>query len=409
MTTELRYGTAQEAGVDPGRVEHIKALARGCVEDGVHPALVVLAARKGVIFLHEAYGRLRPGEDTPLPKDAIFPIASATKPVTAALVMMLVEEGKVGLMRPVREYFPEISREGTDEVLVHHLLTHLSGWRVSDVGAEMLRVSQARPEMPSPGPGQHRDIAAYLHLAKGTPLAHRPGEAMQYCGLNFDLLGDLVRRASGQPIEAFAEERLFGPMGMNGASYVLPEAHRARKVRRAEGVIGSAFQSRFMAGIDSERFEGQPWGARGMHANARDLAVFAQLLLNNGIYDGRRILSRASVGAMRRNQVPPGIPVVWELAGPTGEPVDLAMGGGYGYGLYTFESAAPSPYINGGLASASSFGHAGAYGTYWWADPERDLIGVYLSVALGAVEDPTTGPLWRADLFVDAVTAAAED
>jgi CubicO group peptidase (beta-lactamase class C family) len=406
---QLTYGTPQEAGMDPARVDHIKALTRGWVEEGIHPALVVLAARKGVIFLHEAYGKQRPQDDTPLQKDAIFPMMSATKPFTAACVLMLVEEGKVGLMRPVREYFPEISGEGTDEILVHHLLCHLSGWRESDVNAEMLRVSQARPEMPAPEPGQHRDVAALLHLAKGTPLAHRPGEALQYCNFNFELLGDLVRKASGQPIEAFAEERLFRPLGMDGASYVLPEAHKARKVLRSEGVIGATFQSRFMPGLDSERSESQPLGSAGMHASAHDLALFASVLLNDGTYDGKRILSRASVEAMRRNHVPPGTPVLWESRRPTGELIELALSGGYGYGLFPFEASLPVAYLNGGLASAGSFGHGGLYGSYWWADPEHDLTGVYLSVALAWFSDPTAGPMWRPDIFVDAVTAAVED
>src|SRR3989304_4949675 len=116
-----------------------------------------------------------------------------------------------------------------------------------------------------------------------------------------------------------------------------------------------------------------------MHASARDIAVFAQMLLNGGTYDGRRVLSSASVRAMRRNHVPEGVPVRVELLGPDGSPVTFEFSGGYGYGLFPFLNTVV-PYYNGGLASASSFSHSGAGGPYFWADPERDLVGVYLAV-----------------------------
>src|SRR3990172_10124803 len=140
---KLRPGTPEEAGMSPTRVQHVKELARSWVEDGTHHALVVLVAQRGVIVLHEAFGTFRPEPGSPpLPIDAIFPITSATKPVTAAAIMCLVEDGRVGLMRPIRDYYPEISAEGTDEGLVHHLLTHLSGWRNIDVMTEVQRLLQ---------------------------------------------------------------------------------------------------------------------------------------------------------------------------------------------------------------------------------------------------------------------------
>jgi CubicO group peptidase (beta-lactamase class C family) len=306
-------------------------------------------------------------------------------------------------MRPVRDYFPEISAEGTGEVLVHHLLCHLSGWRDIDIANEAVKRRKEVAELPPPEPGQHRDIADLLYLTRATPLACRPGEAMQYCDHNFELLGELVRRVSGLSIEQFAKERLFEPLGMDDSSYVLAPEHRARKVRRGEGMPGTEFRSRLDAGVDSERSEGQPWGGRGMHTSARDYAVFAQMLLNNGTYRGLRILSRASVEAMRRDHIPAGVPVRSDLMTPDGEQINLT--GGYGYGLFPFGETVTANF-NGGLASPASFSHGGAGGIYWWADPERELIGIYLSVAAIVAE---TAPDWRADLFVDAMTAAVED
>ncbi|MCH8920186.1 MAG: beta-lactamase family protein [Chloroflexi bacterium] len=394
--------------MSPARVQHVKELARSWVEDGTHHALVVLVARRGLIVLHEAFGTLSPEPDSPpLPLDAIFPLASATKPVTAAATMCLVEDGRVGLMRPVREYYPEISAEGTEEVLVHHLLTHLSGWRDLDVQPAVERLLQ-EGGLPAPEPGQHPLHAGLASLMRTLPLACGPGEAMQYCNINYELLADLTRRVSGTPIERFARERIFEPLGMADSSYVLPPEHRERKVRRGEGMPGSEALGPVNPGIDSEQSEGTPSGASGMHASARDIAVFAQMLLNGGTYDGQRVLSGASVQAMRRNQVPEGVPSIWERLGPDGKPMTWRFpGSGYGYGLFPFLHGVTS-YFNGGLASPSSFGHSGYGGIYFWADPERDLVGVYLSVARRNLEDDFT-PDWRADIFVDAVTAAAED
>jgi len=405
---KLRQGTSEEAGMSPARVKHVKELARSWVDDGTHHALVVLVARRGRIVLHEAFGTLRPEPDSPpVALDAIFPIASATKPVTAAAIMCLVEDGRVGLMRPIRDYYPEISAEGTEEVLVHHLLAHLSGWRDLDVQTAIERLLQEGGELPAPEPGQHPIHAGLPILMGALPLASDPGEAMQYCQINYELLADLTRRVSGTPIERFARERIFEPLGMADSSYVLPPEHKERKVRRGEGMPGSEALGPLDQGLDSEQSEGMPSGGGGMHASARDMAVFAQMLLNGGSYDGQRVLSGASVQAMRRNQLPEGVPVRWDHLGPDGKPITQEFGGGYGYGLFPFLHGVTS-YFNGGLASPSSFSHAGFGGIYFWADPERDLVGVYFSVLRRHLEDAVT-PDWRADIFVDAVTAAVED
>ena len=113
----------------PARVAHARDLCARWVEEGHTPTLAVCVARRGVIVLDEAFGVLGPGPDSPpLERDALFPICSLTKPITATLVMQLVEDGLLGLNRPAKDYLPEISGDGTDEILVHHLLTHTTGY-----------------------------------------------------------------------------------------------------------------------------------------------------------------------------------------------------------------------------------------------------------------------------------------
>src|SRR5438093_9713957 len=105
---KLRNGVPEEADMSAPRIAQVARLAEGWVRDGIHPALVVLVTRRGVIVLHEAFGKLRPEPDSPpVVRDTIFPIASITKPITATLAMQLVEDGVLGLNRPVQDYLPE--------------------------------------------------------------------------------------------------------------------------------------------------------------------------------------------------------------------------------------------------------------------------------------------------------------
>src|SRR3989442_5491727 len=125
----LRPGPPKDAGMFPERVAHVRDLCAGWVEEGHTATLGVCVARRGVVVLHESFGILGPGPDSPrLEHDGLFAGASVTKAITATLVMQLVEDGLLGLNRPAKDYLPEISGEGTEEILVHHLLTHTSGY-----------------------------------------------------------------------------------------------------------------------------------------------------------------------------------------------------------------------------------------------------------------------------------------
>src|SRR5947209_16107017 len=172
---KLRTGTADKAGLVSSGIDRIRELCRGWVAEGVHPALVVLVARRGVIALHEAYGSLGPQpDDPPLTKDAVFWLASNTKPVTATALMLLVEDGLVGLTRPVQEYIPEFTGDGKEQVCVHHLLTHTSGIRDEDLDPHMAAVMDETPN-PVAEPTQHPVIAKYLMLGYDFPLSLQPG------------------------------------------------------------------------------------------------------------------------------------------------------------------------------------------------------------------------------------------
>ena len=134
MDNKLRYGTPEEAGMSPGKIQQARDLVEEWSKQEQYPAIVVLVARRGVIVLHEAFGKLTPEPDSPpLELDSIFPLTSQTKPITATLAMSLVEDGLISLNHPVVDYIPEFVGENKDKIMVHHLLTHTSGLAWGDM------------------------------------------------------------------------------------------------------------------------------------------------------------------------------------------------------------------------------------------------------------------------------------
>jgi CubicO group peptidase (beta-lactamase class C family) len=397
--------------MDPVRLQRLRELVAGWVTCGDTPSVVALVARRGVVVLHEAFGALRHSDTTPtLRCDSIFPLGSCSKPITAATVMCLVDDGMIGLNRPFVDYVPEWDLpevEGLSDATVADLLGHTSGIDDFVVMDVILEAGKRSPEPPPPVPGQHPMINRVIRLAAGAPLARRPGAAMLYSSFGYILLGDIVRRLSGQPFWQFAQSRLFEPLGMRDSQFVLPPSLRERRVYRAPGMPATQATGPWARGIDSAESDEADLGSSGATSTAADLAAFLQMLLNGGSYGGRRVLSRASIAAMTRHQVATSVPWILPWISPrTGQRIDVDFsGGGYGYGLYIVGEG-DRFRMNGALASQSTFGHVGYGGCYVWADPERDLVGVYLSVSPRLHREFF---VMNADLFQNAVHAAVID
>jgi serine-type D-Ala-D-Ala carboxypeptidase len=409
MGPVLHEGAPADAGMDPARVQRLRELLAGWIECGDTPSVAVCVARRGVVVLHEAFGVLRHGDAAPtLRRDSIFPIMSASKPITAAAVMCLVDDGLIGLNRPFIDYVPELDVpdvEGLADARVADLLCHTSGIDDLALGAIIMAAAERAPELPPPAPGQHPVLNRMIRLAAGAPLARRPGSAMLYSSIGYQLLGDIVRRVSGQPFWQFVQSRIFEPLGMRDSYFVLPPALRERRVYRAPGMPATQPRGAFR-GIDSTETDERDFGGGGCASTARDLAIFLQMLLNLGAYGDRRVLSRASVATMTREQVDTAIPWLVPWINPAGGPIYIDLsGGGYGYGLYIF-GPGDQFVANGALVSRSGFGHVGDGGSCIWADPEQDMVGVYLSVSPRLHRD-----VWfsNADLFQNAVHAAIID
>lgn len=395
--TELRHGTPADAGMLPERVDRVRDLAAGWVKEEYTPAMCVLVARRGVIVLHEAFGVLTPDDDAPpLQRDSIFPVSSVTKTITATLVMQLVEDGRIGLNRPVVEYVPELSGEGKDQILLHHLLTHTSGLREEEVLAFPLLRDGTAPDLPPCPATQHPVVHQTLHAYHEAPLSRRPGELMEYCTYGYLLLAEVVRRVSGRALDDLARERVFAPLGMTDSWLVVPESVRSRIVRRRPDAPWAAPEIWGWQGLNSREAEETPWADRGLYSTARDLAVLTQTFLNGGTYGSARILSRPSVDAMTRNQIP----------GTRFEFVDKSGPAAMGYGWFVeHEGAKWLPF--GSLQSLRAANHMGAGGSVVWFDPTHELVGVYLEVLLRQTEQRE--PLWNFPLFQNAVTASVAD
>jgi len=397
----LQHGTPQQVGMLPARIDRIRDLCGRWVEEGHTPALSVCVARRGVIVLQEAFGRLTPEADAPpLETTSLYPIASVTKPITATLVMQLVEEGRVGLNRPVQDYIPEVRSKGAKAMLVHHLLTHTSGYVWYDEEPMLSHMARRVAEgfrLPPCEPTQHPLANGLLQLCIDAPLVRPPGELMTYSNHNYELLAEIVRRVSGKPIWERARDRIFGPLGMDDSYYVVPESESARVVQRPPEAPMGAPQSPFMQGFGSRQWQEMPSGGGGVFSTPRDLAVFGQMFLNGGCYGDTRILSPASVAAMTRDQIP-GIAACF-----IGHDLSPASWG-YGWGI---ESTAKWRYYRGSLAPLGTLDHGGHGGCMMWVDMQNQVVGVYLEVTLRVTEQVEL--LWNFDLFQNAVYAAVDD
>jgi CubicO group peptidase (beta-lactamase class C family) len=359
----------EDVGLSSERLKRIGALMGRYVQDGRLAGAVTLVARRGKVAHFEAHGMADPSEKTPLAKDALFRMASSTKPVTGVAIMMLVEEGKVRLSDPVSRFIPEfkgqevaVEKDGKVErvpavrpVTIQDLLTHTSGLASGGVGSKA-----AKPEDLRPAAGD--TLAEYAKRLGKVPLDFQPGTQWRYSGLaGIDVLARVVEVASGQTFEAYLRERIFEPLGMRNTFFVVPEDQ--------EGRLAGVWR-RTAKGLE----KGQPFtmlanktytsGAGGLTSTAEDFWRFGQMLLNGGRLGDRRLLGPRTVDLFATNHV--GGMFVGQLGRREG----------MGFGL-TVEVVLDGVKA-GTRRSNGSFGWDGAFGTHFWVDPKEQLVAVLM-------------------------------
>lgn len=381
--SKLREGTPEQAGMRSERVNLLESSVKQWVKEGATPATAMLVARKGVIVSHNAYGPLTPQEGAPrLQKDSLFPLASLTKPLTATCILILVEDGKLDLFDPVNRFIPEFVGEGKEAVNLHHLLTHTSGLRQEDVHEFAKRQELAGAVIPGPEPTSHPHQHNYLYSGCGTPLWKPPGTEMRYLGYGYQLLGEIVRRVSGQALPQFAAERLFAPLGMKDTFYVVPDALFGRVVQREENLIGGKW-------LGTPEAMRSPSASGGAYSTVMDMAIFGQMFLNGGRYGQTRILSPITVREMVKNQIP-GVPATSNGL--------VFKEGSWGYGWNVRSTKQDD---SGCLRSAHAFDHGGAGGVRLLIEPECDLVWAYFTIV--------TDKLYTRNLFHNMAVSCMEE
>ena len=392
---QVPAGAPDDVGLSAKRLDRIGEMIQRAIDAKQISGAVTVVARRGHVAHFEARGLMNVEANAPMRKDAIFPIASMTKPVTGVAILMLVEEGKIRLADPVSRFVPEfketkVAIQGSGsrgeegdiytvpakrEVTVHDLITHTSGLGSGGVASDATSRIAPRDET-----GTVADWAAALGAA---PLDFQPGTRWRYSGLaGIDTLGRIVEVASGLTFDEFLRQRIFEPLGMKDTAFNVPEDKKSRVVtlyrRTPEGL---------------ELFPPPEWlatttlhgGGGGLWSTAEDYLQFAQMLVNGGELNGRRLLGPRTVELMASNHV--------------GDLYEEVGAVGLGFGL-TVDVVLDGVAARGDHRSTGSFGWLGAFGTAWWVDPGEDLTAILM------VQTPG-GPL-RAD-FQNAVIQAIVD
>lgn len=335
------------------------------------PGVVALVTdSRGVIYTHAA-GAARGSPRVPMAPDAIFNIASMTKPIGVAAIMMLVEAGKLGLDDPISKYVPEfagrqviasfnaadasyVTRPAAREVTIRHLLSHSSGLAYGFASDTVTRLGAARPGVD----------------ATALPLLYDPGTAWSYAG-GIAVVGRVLEKIEGRSLDAFLQERLLGPLGMNDTGYAVPPDKRDRVVAvhrtTADGLVESPVPAELRSPVNADG---------GLYSTAADYAKFIRLILNGGrTPDGRRLLSEESVRRMARNQLG-NVRVSLQQ-----EPTPLLarafpLGAGRdGFGLGFQVTGEPRA---AGARAPGSLSWAGIYNTEFWIDPATGIGAVLM-------------------------------
>ena len=334
VATAILHASIAAAALLPEPLAAIPATVEEAIRAGETPGAVIVVGHQGQVALRQAFGNRRLAPPQSMTLDAVFDVASLTKVIaTTPAVVQLIEKSRLQLDAPVDRYWPQFKGHGKERITVCQLLTHYSGLRPGLL----------------PKPAWSGYDAALKQIAADTP-PHPPGSRFIYSDLNFIILGELVRRVAGQPLEDYCRQHIFDPLGMHDTGFKPPRSLYQRLAPTMEGSQGVVHDpgTRRMGGIS---------GAAGLFSTADDLSRFAQAILNPGQHPSEEIFSPGTVNAMAQANSPAGkLPVRglgWAISSPMGNWSELLPAG--------------------------SFGHKGFTGTLLWIDPETQTYLIVLS------------------------------
>jgi CubicO group peptidase (beta-lactamase class C family) len=378
----------EDVGFSSERLKRLTSAFQADVDKGAIPGAVVLIARSGKVAYFEAFGFQDREKKVPMSTDAIFRIASMSKPLSSVAIMMLVEEGKIQLEDPVSLYLPElrglqVGVEKTNaatgipklslepaqrEITIQDLLRHTSGLTYGFFGNSLVKQIYLGANLFDP----NQTLAEFVSKLSKLPLAHQPGTTWDY-GMSTDVLGRVVEIVSGMTFDQFIAERIAKPLGLADTGFYAA-AEKAGRV--AEPQIDPMTGKRPPM-IDITRRPNWLSGGGGMVSTASDYVRFSQMLLNGGELEGVRLLSPSTVTFMTSDQLPPDIaysPTTLQSLEPRAIAPTPRIGQSFGLGfmIRTQEGRNPRPGTPG------EFYWVGIYGTAFWVDPKEKLIVVLM-------------------------------
>lgn len=374
LSAEPARVETENTGLSAERLKRLSTAMERYIDRGDVAGTVSLVARRGRVAYLDAQGFLDKDTKKPMAANAIFRMASMTKPITSVAVMMLFEEGHFLLTDPVSKFLPEFKDmkvqvllgPGTSEpsrlvpaereITIQHLLTHTAGLANSYSSQSVAMAAKLAAERKPAD-----TIADMTKKLAALPLEFQPGTAWQY-GPATDVLGRLVEVVSGMSFDQFLRQRIFEPLGMKDTQFYVPDDKVARLAANYVPKPGGGIEkaSGAAAGRGSKVYFS---GGGGLSSTAEDYFLFCQMLLNGGrAINGKRLLSRKSVELMTENHI--GDLKLW----PT------LAGNRFGLGFRILTDLGQAAH----LGSKGSYGWGGAYGTYFFIDPKEEMIGIFL-------------------------------
>lgn len=371
----IQIKKTQNPAIDYPRLAIIDSVLDEYVSKHWIVGATTLVVKDNQLIQYKGYGFADEETKKPMAANSIFRIMSQTKAIVSAGALILYEQGKFLLDQPIADFIPEfrhpkvmVKYNWSDttytaipakrEITFRDLLTHTSGIGYPDIGNDSMKAIYAKAKISSGLGNIHKSLLEEMKALAGLPLAFQPGEQWMY-GLNSDLLGCLIEVISGMNLEDFLRKKIFDPLGMKDTYFNLPKEKFSRLTTvYTENSSGNIIKwSHTFRNIDPDypmMHKNYFSGGAGLSSTAFDYAVFLQMLLNGGMYNGHRILSPRTIELMTQNQV--------------GE---LNLGSdkfGLGFQVTTEKGAAIGPRSKG------SFSWGGYYGTNFWADPEKKLV-----------------------------------
>jgi CubicO group peptidase (beta-lactamase class C family) len=376
---KLEPGNATAVKISPERLKRIDQLLQVQIDSGLIKGAVGFVARDGKIIYYKALGIDDADKKTALKTDAIFRIASQTKAITSVAVMMLFEEGRFLLDDSIAKYIPAFTNQQVIDqfnikdttyttkpakraVTIRDLLTHTSG---IDYGTDTTEAIYAKAGIPYGCVTEPVILSSVINKLAKLPLRHQPGERFSY-GLNTDVLGYLIEVLSKMSLDQFLQLRLFKPLGMTDTYFYLPPSKYPRLVNiytsdEKHKLKKPTKNDWFYQNIDCPLVNGTYFsGGGGLNSTIMDYAIFLQMMLNGGLYNGQRILSKHTVDLMTSNQL-------GDILLPWDDP-RFSNRFGLGFGITT-----KAGQLRLGQ-SEGSYWWAGIFNTFFWVDPKERLV-----------------------------------